>query len=378
MNMEKVLIGDLFESEAKTLVNTVNCVGVMGKGIAQAFKKRFPSMFNDYARRCQLDQVKPGVPYLYTDMLGTSIINFPTKKHWRSPSRLDDVIQGLDIFIAKYKEWGVESVAFPPLGCGNGGLDWTIVGPLMYQKLVLLDIPVEIYAPYGTPKKQLTEKFLKQTFVNPEFIKGHKNKKLSSSWIALLEVVNQLQKQPYANPVGRTIFQKISYIFTEQGVDTGFNFKQGSYGPFSSDVNEALSVFANANLIQEYQLGRMTALQIGSEYESIKLKHADQFKAYERKIFKTVDLFSRIKSTAQAEEVTTVLYAARKLKKDSRDESVSEKDIYDYILEWKKNWQQEEKKAAIASTIRNLEMLGWLRLKYSGSLPGENFEEGVR
>lgn len=376
--MKKVLIGDLFESEAKTLINTVNCVGVMGKGIAQAFKKRFPDMFSDYARRCQLNQVKPGEPYLYTDVLGTSIINFPTKKHWRSPSRLADVIQGLDIFIAKYKEWGIESVAFPPLGCGNGGLNWTIVGPLMYQKLVLLDIPVEIYAPYGTPKKQLHENFLKQTIISPDIIKGYKNKRLNSSWIALLEVVNQLQKQPYANPVGRTIFQKISYIFTEQGVDTGFSFKQGSYGPFSSDVNEALSVFANANLIQEQQLGRMTALQIGSEYESIKLKYVDQFKAYEKIIFRTVDLFSRIKSTAQAEEVTTVLYAARKLKKDSRDESVSEKDIYDYILEWKRSWQKEEKKAAIASAIRNLEMLGWLRLKYSGSLPVENFKEGVR
>ncbi len=373
MTMVKVLIGDLFESKAKTLVNTVNCVGVMGKGIAQAFKKRFPEMFNDYARRCQLGQVQPGEPYLYKDMLGTSIINFPTKKHWRSPSRLDDVIKGLDIFIDKYEEWGVESVAFPPLGCGNGGLDWGVVGPIMYQRLSTLDIPVEIYAPYGTPKQQLTEEFLNQALVNPQFVKGHKQKKLNTAWVALLEVVNQLQSQPYANPVGRTIFQKISYIFTEQGVDTGFHFKQGSYGPFSAEVKEALSVFANANLIQEQQLGRMTALRIGPEYDSVRAKYVDQFKTLEKKINKTVDLFSRIKSTAQAEEVTTVLYAARKLKKDSRDESVSEKDIYDFILKWKKDWQKAEKQAAIASAIRNLEMLGWLRLQYSDSLPMEDF-----
>ncbi len=371
--MAKVLIGDLFKSKAKTLVNTVNCVGVMGKGIAQAFRKRFPEMFNDYARRCELGQVQPGEPYLYTDMLGTSIINFPTKKHWRSPSRLDDVIKGLDIFVEKHKEWGVESVAFPPLGCGNGGLDWAVVGPVMYQRLSTLDIPVEIYAPYGAPKQQLTEGFLNQASANPQFVKGHKQKKLSTEWVALLEVVNQLQSQPYANPVGRTIFQKISYIFTEQGVGTGFRFKQGSYGPFSAEVKEALSVFANANLIQEQQLGRMTALRIGPEYESVRAKYADQFKVFEKKINMTVDLFSRIKSTAQAEEVTTVLYAARKLKKGSRDESVSEKDIYDSILEWKKDWRKADKQAAIASAIRNLEMLGWLRLQYSDSLAVEDF-----
>lgn len=371
--MVNVLIGDLFETKAKTIVNTVNCVGVMGKGIAQAFKKRFPDMFKDYSQRCQSGMVQPGAPYLYSDMLGTSILNFPTKKHWRSPSRLDDVINGLNIFEEKYKEWGIESIAFPPLGCGNGGLEWAVVGPVMYQRLSQLDIPVEIYAPYGTPKQQLTKTFLEQAVENPDFVTGHKQRKLSVAWVALLEVVNRLQNQPYANPVGRTIFQKISYIFTEQGVDTGFRFKQGSYGPFSPEVKEALSTFANANLIQEHQLGKMTALRIGTEFESVKEKFLNDFAGYEKKINKTVDLFSRIKSTAQAEEVTTVLYAARKLKKDSKDDSVSEQDIYEYILNWKKDWRKEEKQLAIASSIRNLEMLGWLRLQYSDSLPMEDF-----
>jgi O-acetyl-ADP-ribose deacetylase (regulator of RNase III)/uncharacterized protein YwgA len=371
--MVKVFIGDLFESKAKTIVNTVNCIGVMGKGIAQMFKNRFPEMFNDYARRCQLGQVYPGVPYLYTDLIGTSIINFPTKKHWRSPSRLDDVVKGLDIFAEKYKEWGIESVAFPPLGCGNGGLEWAVVGPLMYQRLSTLGISVEIYAPYGTPKQQLSIEFLTQAIGDTQFVKGHTQKKLNAVWVALLDIVNQLQQQPYANPVGRTIFQKISYVFTEQGADTGFQFKQGSYGPFSPEVKDALSVFANANLIHEQQLGRMTALRVGAEYGAIKSKYIDQIKPFEKKINKTVDLFSRIKSTTQAEEVTTVLYAARMLKKNSRDESVSEKDIYDYILDWKKDWHHNEKQTAIASAIRNLEMLGWLRLRYSESLPMEDF-----
>ena len=371
--MVNVLIGDLFEAKTKTIVNTVNCVGVMGKGIAQAFKKRFPEMFKAYSQHCQSGLVHPGVPYLYSDMFGTSILNFPTKKHWRSPSRLDDVIKGLDIFVKKYKEWGIESIAFPPLGCGNGGLEWAVVGPVMYQRLSKLEIPVEIYAPYGTPKQQLTDEFLRQAVKNPDFVKGHKQKKLSAAWVALLEVVNRLENQPYANVVGRTIFQKISYIFTEQGVDTGFRFNQGSYGPFSPEVKEALSSFANANMIQEQQFGKMTALRIGPEFESVRDKFLNELAHYEEKINKTVDLFSRIKSTAQAEEMTTVLYAARTLKKNSQDDSVSEQDIYEYILDWKKDWREEEKRAAIASSIRNLEMLGWLRLQYSDSLPVDDF-----
>lgn len=367
--MLKVTIGDMFESDATTLVNTVNCVGVMGKGVAQIFKQRYPDMFQDYVRRCELKQVEPGVPYHYCDMLGNSIVNFPTKNHWRSPSRLDDIIKGLDVFISEYKHWGVTSVAFPPLGCGNGGLAWSLVGPLMYQKLSQLDIAVEIYAPYGTPRQQLSLSFLNQP-VNSGVAKEKTAKKISAEWIALIEVVKRLDAQPHASPVGRTIFQKISYIMTELGIATGFHFKQGSYGPFSPEVKEALSAFANANLIQEKQLGRMTILQVGSEFENIRKSFSEELKVFDKKIDKTVDLFSRIKSTEQAEEVATVLYSSRKLKKSAKEKnSISEKDIYDYVLDWKKAWEKEEKRKTVASTIRNLEMLGWLQLQYSECLP---------
>lgn len=369
--MLKVTIGDIFESDAATLVNTVNCVGVMGKGVAQIFKQRYPDMFQDYVRRCELKQVEPGVPYHYQDMLGHSIVNFPTKKHWRSPSRLDDIAKGLDVFISEYKGWGITSVAFPPLGCGNGGLAWTLIGPLMYQKLSKLDIAVEIYAPYGTPRHQLSPEFLKQP-VDSGVVKEKTTRKLSAEWIALIEVVRRLDTQPYARPVGRTVFQKISYIMTELGIDTGFHFKQGSYGPFSSEVKEALSAFANANLIQEQQLGRMTVLHVGPEFEKVRSRFSEELKTFDKKINKTVDLFSRIKSTEQAEEVATVLYSSRKLKMEAKEESaVSEMDIYAHVLGWKKTWKKEEKQEAVASTIRNLEMLGWLRLQYSESLPAQ-------
>lgn len=140
--------GNMFESPYHTLVNTVNCVGVMGKGIAYEFKKRYPAMFKDYVNRCNAGLVKLGEPYYFSDMLGTSIINFPTKEHWRSVSRLQDIEDGLRYFVEHYQKWEIQSVAFPALGCGNGGLIWEHVAPLMYSYLNPLPIPVEIYPPF--------------------------------------------------------------------------------------------------------------------------------------------------------------------------------------------------------------------------------------
>ncbi len=145
--MIKLMPGDLFKTKAKTLVNAVNCVGVMGAGIAHEFKKKFPDMFLDYERLCRRGKVRLGIPYLYEDILDTSIVNFPTKQHWKHQSKVSDIINGLDVFIQNYKIWCIESVAFPALGCGLGGLDWGTVGPIMYQKLSQLDADIEIYLP---------------------------------------------------------------------------------------------------------------------------------------------------------------------------------------------------------------------------------------
>ena len=102
----RALIGDLFSSKMQTLVNTVNCVGVMGKGIAQIFKKEYPEMFTDYEVRCGRGEVNLGKPYHYKDLAGVSIVNFPTKGHWRAATRLADVEAGLDYFVQHFREWG--------------------------------------------------------------------------------------------------------------------------------------------------------------------------------------------------------------------------------------------------------------------------------
>jgi len=145
--------GNLLNSECQTLVNTVNCVGVMGKGIALLFKKKFPDMFNEYKLTC-----KPG-PYqclknggdlwLYTyfDFFKErKILCFATKEHWMHPSKIEWIERGLQQFVENYKYWNITSIAFPKLGCNNGKLNWeNDVKPLMFNYLQPLDIICEIY-----------------------------------------------------------------------------------------------------------------------------------------------------------------------------------------------------------------------------------------
>jgi O-acetyl-ADP-ribose deacetylase (regulator of RNase III)/uncharacterized protein YwgA len=366
--MFKAVIGDLFASDAQTLVNTVNCIGVMGKGVALEFKKRFPRMARDYDARCARREVRLGEPYLYVDETGAQILNFPTKGHWRSSSRLTDIDRGLDHLAAHAAEWGITSLALPPLGCGNGGLAWSEVGPLIYLKLQGLPIDVEVYAPYGTPKSELTSEFLAAPSQLSLTGRGVRPEKPNPSWIALLEVLRDLQAQPYANPVGRTIFQKIAYVLTEMGVPTGFEFGKGSYGPFSGDMKVALHDFANRNWLQETQFGKMIAFRVGDQYEKDRRKLAAEIELHRKKIDKTVDLFSRIKSTEQAEEVATIIYASQWIKARRSTPTVTEQNILDYVLDWKPSWQSEVKREAVAGAIRNLVMLNWVKADISEAM----------
>jgi O-acetyl-ADP-ribose deacetylase (regulator of RNase III) len=153
---EVVAGGDLFESGRSTLVNAVNCHGVMGAGIALEFKRRFPAMFADYRRRCRQGEVRLGRPYLWRpeDGVGSSVLNFPTKDHWRDPSHLEAIVDGLAWLRTHYREWGIASLAVPALGCGHGGLRWTDAGPILIKGLSSLEIPVMLYLPGSSVKRR--------------------------------------------------------------------------------------------------------------------------------------------------------------------------------------------------------------------------------
>jgi len=147
------LKGDIFDSKAHVIVNTVNCEGVMGKGLALAFKEKYPAMFATYQQDCKTRKLRIGRPTLYKASIPW-ILNFPTKDHWRPPSKLEYLEKGLEYLVANYQKAGIQSIAFPKLGAQNGKLSWDDVGPLMAKHLSQLDIDVYIYIAEGDREYQ--------------------------------------------------------------------------------------------------------------------------------------------------------------------------------------------------------------------------------
>lgn len=361
----QVRIGNIFDSKMQTIVNTINCVGVMGKGIALEFKNKYPAMYKEYVEMCARGEVSPGTPYLYSDMFGTSILNFPTKDHWKSPSKLSYIVEGLDWFVRNYSNMGITSIAFPPLGCGNGGLSWELVGPIMYRKLKDLPIDIEIYAPYGTKPEQLTIAFLETNYnLSNEDVYGAKQNKRNKSWDLLMYVVQQLSNNRYSLYVGRTIFQKICFIMTRQGIDTGFVFSKGSYGPYSNDIKDALTVLFNSNVLQEVSIGRMMHITVSDSFTLNKALYSTRdMEIVER----TIDLFSRVKNTDQAEMIATVLYSYDCIAKAQQTSKIMDHDIYDFVVDWKPRWKIA-KSDEICDTIFNMYSLGWISVSHGGKI----------
>src|SRR6266581_5455067 len=147
--------GNILKADADALVNTVNCVGFMGKGIALQFKKAYPENFDAYQKACSAGEVQPGRMFIFElhSMLNPKyVINFPTKRDWRAKSRYEDVGSGLKALIAEVRRLGIRSIAVPPLGCGLGGLDWRKVRPRIEQAFAASpDVRVLLFEPDGAP-----------------------------------------------------------------------------------------------------------------------------------------------------------------------------------------------------------------------------------
>lgn len=366
--MIDVLIADIFKSKAQTLINTVNCVGIMGKGLALEFKNRFPEMFKDYVERCKRGEVKLGEPYLYASLLTPWIINFPTKDHWRSVSNLKDIIRGLDYLLKHYREWGITSLAVPPLGCGQGQLEWRIVGPTLYRYIKTMDIPVELYAPYGTPHEELKPDFLnRDSNAEKRTAEMPTAQWIKPAWIALVEILNRIEQQPYHWPVGRTTFQKVAFVATMEGLPTGLAFMKSSYGPFSPRLKEMITRLVNHGLIREEKFGRMFRVKTGQTFADARKAYESDIAKWEPIIEKTVDLFVRM-NTTQAEIVSTVLFAEKELTRNGK-EKPAETDVLSYVLQWKQKRRPALDTGDIAHTIRNLAMLKWLNVQPSANLP---------
>lgn len=366
--MVKAVVGDIFRSKAQTLVATVNCVGVMGKGLALEFRKRFPDMHEDYVRRCHAGEVRLGKPYLYKCARPPWVLVFPTKDHWRSLSRIEDIIRGLEHLEANVMAWGTTSLAVPPLGCGLGQLDWRVVGPTLFRHLEGLGIPVELYAPHGTPGRQLTLEFLRtEPMQEAASVSSGEGSALEPGLVALVEVLGRLEAEEYHWPVGRIAFQKLAYFATQWGLSTGLSFERGSYGPHSPQLKRKLTQLQNNGLIREERRGRMFRVRVGPTFETARNEYEEEICGAEAVVDRLHDFLARM-NTREAELAATVDFAARELQATT-DHQPSEAAVLRAVGDWKQRRDPPFEEVEVAVAIRHMAALGCLDVSPSEDLP---------
>jgi O-acetyl-ADP-ribose deacetylase (regulator of RNase III) len=249
--------GDMFSEPVQAVVNTVNCVGVMGKGVALEFKKRWPANFKAYKKICDAKELSPGQMFVFeTNELFSSegprfLVNFPTKAHWRSKSKLSYVEDGLDALTEAIMSKKIESIAIPPLGCGNGGLDWAEVRPLIEAKLGRLSgVEIIVFPP-------------KDAFDEPE----HTNTTLPMTFerSILLKSLNDLEKF-FDGAFDRISLQKIAYFLQALGVDFRLKFARNLHGPYSETLKKAYVAFEQHGMISGFLTGDRQAHVTPSGY----------------------------------------------------------------------------------------------------------------
>jgi O-acetyl-ADP-ribose deacetylase (regulator of RNase III) len=231
-SMIKLTQGDILKADAEALVNTVNCVGIMGRGIALQFRKAFPDNFKAYESACKAEEVQPGRMFIH-DLNRIYnprfIINFPTKRHWKGKSRMEDIQSGLVDLINVVQQYKLNSIAIPPLGCGLGGLNWKEVKPLIAQSFESLpEVTVLLFEPDGAPEAtaMVKEKKIPNMTVGRAALLGLMRRYLSAVMdptITLLEV------------------HKLMYFMQEAGELLKLKYQKASYGPYAENLRHVLS-----------------------------------------------------------------------------------------------------------------------------------------
>jgi O-acetyl-ADP-ribose deacetylase (regulator of RNase III) len=221
--------GNLLQADVEALVNTVNTDGFMGKGIALQFKQAFPANFEAYRKAVERGEVRPGSMFVFEtgSILGPRfIINFPTKRHWRQNSRMEDIESGLAALVREIRDREIRSIAIPPLGCGNGGLDWSDVRPRIERALAEVpNVHALIYEPKGAPDPR-------------EMPIGTPRPDWTPARALLVALMHRYGELAYR----RTLLeiQKLAYFLQEAGEPLRLRFEAGHYGPYAPNLNKVL------------------------------------------------------------------------------------------------------------------------------------------
>jgi len=254
----KFVKGNLFDTDAEAIVNTVNCVGVMGKGIALHVKKRYPNVFQEYKIMCDNKELKPGIMQTVStgNLLGIQyVVNFPTKRHWKARSKIEDIELGLNALVKEINRMNIKSIALPPLGCGNGGLDWNDVKPLIVNSFNYLDnVEAKVYEPSNFVESKVdlysnTDLFTIET--KPKLTEGRKD---------LLSLLLAYTKETFTISVNE--IHNLAFILQTTGHTLNLNFTPCSNGLISEGLNLVLSKLNNHYLIACSQPNKTSIIRV--------------------------------------------------------------------------------------------------------------------
>ncbi len=221
--------GNLLTADVDALVNTVNTEGVMGKGLALQFKKAFPDNFVSYERACKAGEVKTGQVHVVQRLASPRfIINFPTKQHWRAPSKIEYVRDGLKDLIERVKELHIGSIALPPLGCGNGGLAWSAVRPLIVEAFAAApDVRVVLFEPGDAPAAD-------------QIIDRRAKPALTPARAAVITLMGRYVETGYDYRLSLLEVQKLAYFLQLAGENLRLDYRPYHYGPYADNLRKAL------------------------------------------------------------------------------------------------------------------------------------------
>ena len=255
--------GNFLDADVEAVVNTVNCEGVMGKGIALQCKKAFPDNYDAYLKACKKGEVKPGSMFVYEtkQVFGSKyIVNFPTKRHWRGSSRYEYLETGLSALLAEIRNRNIRSIAIPPLGCGLGGLDWTVVKPMILKAFKTVpDVTVFLYEPTGTPAAD-------------QMPVATKEPHMTVARALLIKLMQQYGNNAYRLTLLE--IQKLSYFLQESGQILKLKYVKHTYGPYAHNLNKVLEVL-EGHYIRGYGDTQKPDVEIGLMHGAI--QKADAF-----------------------------------------------------------------------------------------------------
>ncbi|MBX3635364.1 MAG: macro domain-containing protein [Rubrivivax sp.] len=343
--------GNLLTADAEALVNTVNCMGFMGKGIALQFKQAFPDNFKQYAAACAAKEVVPGRMLIHDNGGLVSprwIINFPTKRHWRGNSRLEDIASGLQALVADVRRLGIRSIAVPPLGCGLGGLDWAVVRPMIEDAFSALpDVKVLLFEPAGAPSAKTMPVRTKRPQMTPA----------RALFVKLMDAYSALD-------YSRTLLevQKLAYFLQAAGQPLRLHYEAGHYGPYADNLNKVLEAM-EGHFVRGYGDSQKPDTPI--ELLPGAVAEADAFladdEASRQRLRRVADLIEGFETPYGMELLATVHWVAHGPSPGRAQRAADANEAVDRVHAWNPRKQSIFRPEHVRVAWGRLQEAGWLQ-----------------